>query len=117
MTSVWHLSCGESGQAEMKKFIAQVDPDLCDLIPEFLEHKRGDTRAILSGISGEHIDFEALSGIGHKLKGEGGSYGLDAISLYGAEIERAARSRDAEAIRRYANELATYLDSVQIEYD
>jgi HPt (histidine-containing phosphotransfer) domain-containing protein len=104
-------------QREMKKFVAQVDPDLCDLIPEFLEHKRGDTRAILSGISGEHIDFEALSGIGHRLKGEGGSYGLDAISLYGAEIERAARSRDAEAIRRYANELAAYLDSVQIEYE
>lgn len=100
----------------MKKFIAQVDPDLCDLIPGFLEHKRGDMRTILSGISGEHIDFEALSKIGHKLKGEGGSYGLDAISLYGAEIERAARSRDAEAIRRYANELAAYLDTVQIEY-
>ena len=100
----------------MEKFTAQIDPDLYDLIPGFLEHKRDDTRAILSGISGEHIDFEALSRIAHKIKGEGGSYGLDAISLYGAEIEQAALSHDADAIRRYANELAAYLDSVQIEY-
>ena len=100
----------------MEKFIAQVDPDLCDLIPGFLEHKRDDTRALLSGVSVEHIDFEALSRIAHKIKGEGGSYGFDAISLYGAEIEQAALSHDADAIRRYANELAAYLDSVQIEY-
>jgi HPt (histidine-containing phosphotransfer) domain-containing protein len=100
----------------MKTFITRVDPELCDLIPGFLAHKRRDTHVILSGVAGDHVDFEALSGIGHKLKGEGGSYGLDAISFYGAEIEQAARNHDAEAIRRYANELAAYLDSVQIEY-
>ena len=101
----------------MRKFIAHVDPDLCDLIPGFLARKRSDARTILSGISAEHIDFEILSGIGHKLKGEGGSYGLDPISSYGAEIEQAARNRDAATIRHYAKELATYLDSLQIEYE
>jgi HPt (histidine-containing phosphotransfer) domain-containing protein len=101
----------------MEKFIAHVDPDLRDLIPGFLTRKRSDTREILSGISSEHIDFEALSGIGHNLKGEGGSYGLDDISVYGGEIEQAARNHDAEAIRHYAIELAAYLDSIQIEYE
>jgi hypothetical protein len=100
----------------MNKFTVQVDPDLCDLIPGFLEHKRSDTRAILSAVSAEHVDFNALCGIGHKLKGEGGSYGLDVISLYGTEIERAARNHDVETIRRYAKELAVYLESVQIEF-
>jgi HPt (histidine-containing phosphotransfer) domain-containing protein len=101
----------------LEKFIAQVDVALCDLIPGFLEHKRDDTRKILSGISGEIIEFDAVAGIGHKLKGEGGSYGLDPISLYGAQIEQAARNHDTEAIRRYTHELATYLDSVQIQYE
>jgi len=104
-------------QAEMKKFIAHVDMDLRDLIPGFLANKRRDTMAILSAISTEHVGYEELSRIGHKLKGEGGSYGLDAISVYGAEIEQAAKNYDAEAIRRCVNELAAYLDSVQIEYD
>ncbi len=101
----------------MKKFIVRVDPDLCDLIPGFLEHKHDDARAILRAVSAERIDFEALRGIGHKLKGEGGSYGFDAISLYGAEIERAARNRDTEMVRRYANELVAYLKSVQIQFE
>lgn len=101
----------------MKKFIAHVDPDLRDLIPGFLARKRSDARTIISGISSERIDFEALSGIGHKLKGEGGSYGLDDISVYGAEIEQAARNHDAEAIRHYASGLAAYLDSLHIEYE
>jgi HPt (histidine-containing phosphotransfer) domain-containing protein len=111
------LAPAETWVGQMKKLIAHVDPELFDLIPEFLARKRSDTRAILSGISNEQVDFEALSGIGHKLKGEGGSFGLDDISFYGAEIEQAARDHDAEAIRHYANELAVYLDSVLIEYE
>ncbi len=101
----------------MKKFIAYVDADLSDLIPGFLANKRHDMLAILSAISTEHVGYEELSRIGHKLKGEGGSYGLEAISVYGAEIEQAAKIHDVEAIRRCANELAAYLDSLQIEYE
>ena len=100
----------------MEKIIAHVDSDLSDIVPGFLARKRNDARSILSTISSPQIDFEELSRIGHKIKGEGGSFGLDPISVYGAEIEQAARKHDAEAIRRYASELALYLDSIQIEY-
>jgi HPt (histidine-containing phosphotransfer) domain-containing protein len=100
----------------MEKIVARIDRDLSDLIPGFLARKRSDTRTILSAVRSKDINFETLCGIGHKLKGEGGSYGLDPISVYGAEIELAARSRDTEAIRRYASELAAYLDSLQVEY-
>lgn len=101
----------------MKKFVAHVDSDLSDLMPGFLARKRSDARAILSGISSEHIDFEELSKLGHKIKGEGGSFGLDAISVYGAQIEQAARNRDADAIHQSATEFAAYLDAIQIEYE
>jgi HPt (histidine-containing phosphotransfer) domain-containing protein len=101
----------------MKKFIARVDPDLCDLMPGFLARKRVDARTILSGVSDDQVDFETVSRIGHKLKGEGGSYGLDTISLYGAEIEQAARNHDAVTIRDYAHKLSLFLDSVEIEYE
>jgi len=111
------LAARTQKSGEMEKIIAHVDPDLSDLMPGFLARKRNDTRAILSGISGEHVDFEELSRLGHKIKGEGGSFGLDAISVYGAEIEQAARNHDVEAIRHHATELAVYLDSVQIEYE
>ncbi|HJU11341.1 MAG TPA: Hpt domain-containing protein [Candidatus Binataceae bacterium] len=100
----------------MEKIIAQVDADLSDLIPEFLARKRNDALTILSGTAGERVDFRMLSELGHKLKGEGGSYGLDPISLYGAEIELGARNHDAETIRRYGKQLLAYLDAVEIEY-
>ena len=100
----------------MQKFIVHVDADLSDLIPGFLERKRCDALTILDGVSGEPIDFETVSRIAHKLKGEGGSYGLDAISIYGAEIEQAALNHDALAIRDYAKQLSVYLDNVHIEY-
>jgi HPt (histidine-containing phosphotransfer) domain-containing protein len=101
----------------MKTFVARIDSDLSDLIPEFLAHKRSDTSVILSALSNGDIDFDTLARIGHKLKGEGGSYGLDDISVYGAEIEAAAHNHDAAALRRCAGELAEYLDSVRIEYE
>jgi HPt (histidine-containing phosphotransfer) domain-containing protein len=101
----------------MKQFIARVDPDLSELIPGFLARKRFDARTILTGVGAEHVDFDTVSRIAHNLKGEGGSYGLDAISLYGAEIEQAARNHDATAIRDYANQLYLYLDLVKIEYE
>jgi HPt (histidine-containing phosphotransfer) domain-containing protein len=101
----------------MQKFIVRVDPELCDLIPGFLARKRHDALTILAGVSGNRIDFETLSRIAHNLKGEGGSYGLDAISIYGAEIEQAARNHDALTICDYAKKLSVYLDSIQVEYE
>ena len=100
----------------MKKVVIQVDPDLSDLIPVFLANKRSDVAAILSASADEPVDFEALGRVGHRLKGEGGSYGLDAVSAYGALIERAACERDVLPIRRCAHELSTYLDSLEIVY-
>jgi HPt (histidine-containing phosphotransfer) domain-containing protein len=104
-------------EVQMSKFVVQIDPDLRDLIPGFLAKKRDDSNAILSATHSHETDFDALSRIGHRLKGEGGSYGLDAISAYGAEIELAARSRDVETIRRCARELSDYLDSLDIVYE
>jgi HPt (histidine-containing phosphotransfer) domain-containing protein len=102
---------------ERKRLVVQVDPDLSDLIPGFLANKRKDTAAILSAIAADPVDFEALSRLGHKLKGEGGSYGLEPISSYGAEIEQAAKNQEVELLRRYAREISTYLDSVEIVYE
>jgi hypothetical protein len=94
--------------------VVHIDSDLSNLIPGFLANKRNDANKILA--AAEIADFAALSTIGHKIKGEGGSYGLDAISDIGAEIEHAAKEKDVVAIRRHAQKLALYVDSVEIVY-
>jgi HPt (histidine-containing phosphotransfer) domain-containing protein len=100
---------------QMKKFVVHVDPDLSDLMPGFLANKREDTHKIATaaGIS----DYEGLKALGHRIKGEGGGYGLDSISDIGAELERAANDNDLAAIHRCAEELSVYLDSIEIIFD
>lgn len=100
------------GEMMIKKLVVQVDPDISDLIPGFLANKRRDAGQILA--AAESADYPALLGIGHKIKGEGGSYGLDGISLLGAQIELAAQQKDLATVRRCAAELSIYLDTVEI---
>lgn len=99
----------------MKKIVIQVDPDLSDLIPGFIARKRSDAQTILA--AADRADYELLSQIGHKMKGEGGSYGLDAITDLGAALERAAKAHDRETARRSGDELIAYLDSIEIIFE
>ena len=98
----------------MVRNVVEIDADLSDLVPGFLAHKREDARTIAAAI--ECGDYATLSQVGHKMKGEGGSYGLDAITLLGAAIEEAAQVKDAAAVQRLVVELAAFLDSVEVVY-
>jgi HPt (histidine-containing phosphotransfer) domain-containing protein len=97
------------------KVVVQVDPDLIDLMPGFLANKRLDADKIAA--AAEAADYSALRGMGHKIKGEGGSYGFDGISEIGAQIERAATDKDLATVLRCASELMAYLDSVELVFE
>jgi HPt (histidine-containing phosphotransfer) domain-containing protein len=99
----------------LSRFVVNADPDLSDLIPGFLEHKRDDLAAIVRAIEG--ADYETLARIGHKIKGEGGSYGLDRISEIGVAIEAAAAARDLAAVRANVQEFETFLDNVEVVFE
>jgi HPt (histidine-containing phosphotransfer) domain-containing protein len=94
--------------------VVEIDADLSDLVPGFLAHKREDARTIAAAIECE--DYATLSQVGHKMKGEGGSYGLDAITTMGAAIEEAAQVKDPAAVQRLVVELKAYLDSIEVVY-
>jgi CheY-like chemotaxis protein/HPt (histidine-containing phosphotransfer) domain-containing protein len=94
--------------------VVQLDQDLSDLIPGFLARKREDAGAILA--AAEHGESETIARLGHKMKGEGGSYGLDAISDIGRELEQAAQLADLDAARRLARFLMNFLDRLNIVY-
>jgi hypothetical protein len=100
---------------EMRKFVIHVDPDLFDLMPGFLANKRADALKIVAAAG--NSDYESLRTIGHRIKGEGGGYGLNGISDIGAELERAAIDSDLAAVHRCAEKLSVYLDSIDIVFD
>jgi CheY-like chemotaxis protein len=88
------------------------DEEILHLIPEFLENRRRDGKAILEWLA--QADFERIRTLGHQLKGVGRGYGFDAVSVMGGLIETAAREKDAARIRKTVNDLAGYLDRITI---
>jgi len=65
----------------------------------------------------EQHDYETVSVLGHNIKGEGGGYGLEALTKIGSSIEEAARVKDPEQLRELVDALATYLDEVKLVYE
>jgi len=98
-----------NGDGNMKRQRIEVDADLRDLVPGFLEHKRADTGKIRTAI--ESGDYATISQIGHKMKGEGGSYGFDAVTEMGATL-----AKDLETARHTLQAITEYLESVDVVY-
>jgi len=89
---------------------ADVDPDVIELLPSYLEDLRSDLRSLNWHLVGG--DFEAMRRIGHNLKGSGSTYGLDRISELGALLEDAAKAREAAFIEDLMAQLARYMDEL-----
>ena len=96
------------------KPVAHVESDLKDLIPEFLNRKRRDAEKIAQ--AARDADFSTLASLGHQLKGEGGSFGFEAMSELGASLQAAANQKDISGAQRLSAQLAAYLEKVQIVY-
>jgi len=112
------LAAGEDANkapaASEQRIVVQIDQDLSDLIPGFLSRKSEDARTVLA--AAEHRDAQAIARLGHKLKGEGGSYGLDAVTDLGRALEQAGKEEDFEEAARLARELANFLERLEIVY-
>jgi len=98
-----------------EKITVSIDPDLEDLIPGFLENRLKDVDKMKEALTAG--DTETLRSVGHSLKGVGGGYGFDRISELGAEIEEFAKADDLESIKQRVDDLADYLEHVQVVYE
>lgn len=98
-----------------EKIIVNVDPDLEDLIPGFLENRKLDAEKMRSEL--EKNEFVSLQSIGHSVKGVGGGYGFDLMSELGAAIESAAKEKNTEQLTEKINQLEDYLQRVEVVYD
>lgn len=87
-----------------------IDPLIRPLIPLFLKHQHQALADIREALARQ--DFDTLRTIAHKLKGSGGSYGLDAVSLLGKQLEDAARAGDTNAILSHIATLDDYLQQL-----
>ena len=96
------------------RVIVEVDEDLSELIPGFMAHKRADIDTIFDAVT--RRDYAAIGRIAHRVKGDGGSYGFDAMTEIGRSLERAAATRDDGAVATLARQLLSYLDHVEVVF-
>ena len=99
---------------EANALTVHIDPGLEDIVPGFLENRRRDVQTLETALQQNNLAQIHL--IGHRMKGDGGGYGFDAISMMGAALEQAAAREDRDAIRRYTAELVDFLARVTVVY-
>ena len=98
----------------MSAITVHIDPGLEDIVPGFLENRRRDVQTLETAL--HQNDLKTIHVIGHRLKGDGGGYGFDAISMLGAALEQAAAREDRSAIERLTAELVDFLSRVTVVY-
>jgi histidine phosphotransfer protein HptB len=92
----------------------EISRDLEDIAPTFLENRRKDLQTLRIAVAAQ--DFATLQTLGHRMKGDGGGYGFDAISTIGARLEAAAKRQDLPPIEQHIVELEDFLNRVTVLY-
>ncbi len=96
------------------KIIVEVDADLEDLIPGFLDRRQQDLQTLRAAL--DTADFEQIQQLAHTLKGVGGGYGFDTITSISEHIQLAAENRRADEIETELAALTNYLERVEVIY-
>jgi len=97
------------------KIRIRVDADLQDLVPGYLENRESDLLIYQQAL--EKGDFDSIAVLGHSMKGSGGGYGFKDLSQIGRAIEKAAKSKDKETVRKSIIDMTAYLKKLEIVYD
>jgi len=98
----------------MAKFTIQVDKDLSDIMPGFLNNRAKDIGTINANI--QSGDFKSIEVIGHKLAGNAGGYGMAELGLIGKELENAAKNHQKSEVEQLFRRMKDYLSNVEIKY-
>ncbi|MBA5865124.1 MAG: Hpt domain-containing protein [Nitrospira sp. CR1.3] len=103
-----------SRTAEPGRVTVSVDPDLEEIVPVFLENRRREVATLRTAFAGD--DLKTLRLLGHRMKGDGGGYGFDAISEIGEVLEQAAIRKDRRVIGQQIEKLDDFLTRVDVVY-
>jgi PAS domain S-box-containing protein len=78
-------------------------------VPAYLASCR--QHVITMGDALDRADFEAVTILGHNMRGSGGAFGFQAITDFGARLEQASEDSDLVVSRRLVAELFRFLEA------
>jgi response regulator RpfG family c-di-GMP phosphodiesterase len=91
-----------------------VEQGMQEMVPRYLNTRRAEIPLYRKAL--EDGNFEVIENLGHKTKGTGAGYGFQMLTDLGDALESAAKCVDAAKIQVKIDELARYLDAVELEY-
>ncbi len=98
-----------------EKIIVNIDADLEEIIPTFLENRKKDQTTMESAL--QTGDLAAIESIAHKLAGNAGSYGLDDLGEIGAQLESVCQAGKKEEAENLISQYKNYLANLEIQYE
>jgi HPt (histidine-containing phosphotransfer) domain-containing protein len=94
--------------------VIRADPYMAHHIPRFLENRRAELVPVRE--AARVGDLATVRAFGHKIKGSGGTFGFDAVSVLGDRLEQCAKDANRTEVLRVVDEIGWYLDHVQVVY-
>lgn len=98
----------------MNKTIIQVDQDIQDLIPQFMENRRLDLMELDNLLNQKN--FDQIARLAHKIKGTAGGYGFAELSSFASELEASAKQKDESALKNIAKKMKDHFSSVEVQF-
>jgi HPt (histidine-containing phosphotransfer) domain-containing protein len=93
--------------AEPVPILVQADPEIADLLPQYLGRRRAELLALQAAL--QAADVGALQRAGHRIKGSAAGYGCAALGELAAQLDAAARANDLRAAERAVQEIADWI--------
>lgn len=94
--------------------VVEVDADLADLIPQYLDNRWADLKFARQLLGNN--DFFLLSRMAHRIRGSAASYGFGGLGLIAEALETAANQQDRDEAEGQLDAFDAFLRSVRIEY-
>ena len=98
----------------MSEFIIEIDEDLEDIVPGFLENRKKDLIELQKYLkSNELSEIEKIS---HKVSGSSGGYGFHELGKIAKDLERLAMENTLEGVEELITRFGNYINNVKVTY-
>ncbi|MGZ3769417.1 MAG: Hpt domain-containing protein [Bdellovibrio sp.] len=98
----------------MSKTKVEIDADLEDLIPQFLDNRKNDIDALEKLV--EQKDLSAISQLAHKIKGAASSYGFAELGELASQMEIQAKNNQSANLKDLVKKMKVHFHSIEVHY-
>lgn len=98
----------------MPKTTVNIDADLKDLIPQFVENRTKDIKNLETLV--EKNDSVAIAQLAHKIKGAAAGYGFVHLSELASDMEMAAKNGNTAPLKSLLEQMRTHFSNIEIKF-